>query len=341
MTMRAAVSVDLDGIACYYRIHALGPAPAELEHIILERALPRAAALFAEKQINVTWFVIGRDADAAATTLPDRSARAANAGRLRTLAERGDELGNHSYSHPYDLARLPAAQIDSEIANCDRVLRTILAPRDTVQIGKRDEPKAEPAMSAPRGFRAPGYDVSPAMLDCLARLGYRYDSSIFPAPGYYAAKAAVMAGLAALGRPSGAVLTNPRALVAPTEPYRPSMTAPWRRGQAPIVELPIATTPWMRMPAIGTSLLVVPAWMRARLLSAMAKRQFFNLELHGIDFADAEKDGIPGELVDRQPDLQLSIDQKLSALGDILDELAKTRDFVTLAEIASDTQRDE
>jgi hypothetical protein len=48
-----------------------------------------------------------------------------------------------------------------------------------------------------------------------------------------------------------------------------------------------------------------------------------------------------GELVDRQPDLQLSIDQKLTALGAILDELAKTRDFVTLAEIASDTQRDE
>lgn len=342
MTMRAAVSVDLDGIACYYRIHALGRAPAELEHIILERALPRAAALFAEKQINVTWFVIGRDADAAATTLPDRSARVANAGRLRILAERGDELGNHSYSHPYDLARLPAAQIDSEIANCDRVLRTILAPRDTVQIGKRGEPaQSEPTMSAPRGFRAPGYDVAPAMLDSLARLGYRYDSSIFPAPGYYAVKAAVMAGLAALGRPSGAVLTNPRALVAPTDPYRPSMTAPWRRGQAPIVELPIATTPWTRMPAIGTALLVAPAWLRGRMLAGMTKRKFFNLELHGIDFADAEKDGIPGELVDRQPDLQLSIDQKLTALGDILDEVAKQREFVTLAEIAAETQRDE
>ena len=38
-----AISVDLDGIACYYRIHGLGPPPAELEHVILERALPRAA----------------------------------------------------------------------------------------------------------------------------------------------------------------------------------------------------------------------------------------------------------------------------------------------------------
>lgn len=335
--MRAAVSIDLDGLACYYRIHALGAAPAELEHIILERALPRAAALFAQKQINVTWFVIGRDADAA-STLRDRAARAANAQRLRTLAEHGDELGNHSYSHPYDLARQSASAIESEIASCDRVLREILAPRDTIQIGKRT---VTPPMTAPRGFRAPGYDVSPAMLDTLARLGYRYDSSIFPAPGYYAAKAAVMAGLAALGRPSGAVLTNPRALVAPTDPYRPSMTAPWRRGQAPLVELPIAVTPWTRMPAIGTALLVAPPWLRARMLAAMAKRKFFNLELHGIDFADADKDGIPGELVDRQPDLQLSIDQKLETLAEILDEVRASRDFVTLAEIAADTQRDE
>ena len=45
-----AVSIDLDGIGCYYRIHGLRSPPAELEHVILERALPRAAALFAQKK---------------------------------------------------------------------------------------------------------------------------------------------------------------------------------------------------------------------------------------------------------------------------------------------------
>jgi peptidoglycan/xylan/chitin deacetylase (PgdA/CDA1 family) len=97
--MRCAVSIDLDGIGCYYRIHGLGPAPAELEHAILERALPRAAALFARHRIHVTWFVIGRDADGelAGTTPADRMARAANAERLAALGAAGDELGNHSY----------------------------------------------------------------------------------------------------------------------------------------------------------------------------------------------------------------------------------------------------
>jgi peptidoglycan-N-acetylglucosamine deacetylase len=316
---RCAVSVDLDGLPCYYRIHGLGPAPVELEHVILERALPRAASFFAKRGIHVTWFVVGRDADGDAV-LPDRAQRVANAQRFAALHAHGDELGNHSYSHPYELARLGAQETDAEIASCDRVLRTIGA--------------------APRGFRAPGYDLSPAMLDSLARRGYRYDSSVFPAPGYYAAKAAVMAVLAIARRPSGAVMTNPRALVAPTDAYRPSMTSPWRRGQAPLVELPIAVTPWTRLPAIGTTLIVAPPAIRSRVLGAMERKAFFNFELHGIDFADAEQDGIPGELVARQADLRVPIADKLARLGAILDEVGKTRTFATLAEIAVDAQRE-
>ncbi|MDQ3338065.1 MAG: polysaccharide deacetylase family protein [Myxococcota bacterium] len=315
---RCAVSIDLDGLPCYYKIHGLGKAPPGLEHVILERALPRAANLFAKRGMHVTWFVVGRDADAEAA-LPDHPQRVANAQRLKTLADDGDELGNHSYSHPYELARQGAKLVDDEIANCDRVLRAIGA--------------------TPRGFRAPGYDLSAAMLDSLAKRGYRYDSSVFPAPGYYAAKAAVMAALAIVRQPSGAVLTNPFALAAPTDPYRPSMTSPWRRGQSPLVELPIAVTPWTRLPAIGTTLIVAPPMIRAAIMSAMASRELFNFELHGIDFADAEKDGIPGELVARQADLRVPVEDKLARLEAILDELGKTRKFATLADVAVDVQR--
>lgn len=316
---RAAISIDLDGIGCYYRIHGLGAHPAELEHAIYERALPRAAKLFARRGIHVTWFVVGRDVDGDAP-LPDRARRADNAARLQMLVQQGDELGNHSYSHPYDLARLADAEIDVEIAGCDRVLRAILG-------------------TGVRGFRAPGYDVSSAMLGSLARRGYRYDSSIFPAPGYYAAKAVVMAGLAIAGRPSGAVMIDPRALAAPADPYRPAMAAPWRRGQAPLVELPVAVTPWTRIPAIGTTLLVAPELLRNNLVAAMSGRRFFNFELHGIDFADAEKDGIPGELVERQPDLRVPVADKLARLEAIIDRLERDWHLTTLAEVAGDVQR--
>jgi peptidoglycan/xylan/chitin deacetylase (PgdA/CDA1 family) len=307
--MRCAISIDLDAIACYYRIHGLGAAPAELDHVVFERALPRAAELLARRGVRATWFVVGRDAE-----------HDANARRLKELVAAGHELANHSYSHPYELARLSPDAVEREVAGCDRVLRAI-------------------AGAPLRGFRAPGYDVSPAMLDALARHGYRYDSSIFPAPGYYAAKATVMAALAIARRPSGAVMVDPRTLAAPADPYRPAMDAPWRRGQAPLVELPIAVTPWTRVPAIGTTLLVAPRALRDRVIAAMAGRSVFNLELHGIDFVDAERDGIPGELVERQPDLRLPVETKLERFEEVLEAVRERWEMVTLGEIAADVQR--
>jgi hypothetical protein len=117
------------------------------------------------------------------------------------------------------------------------------------------------------------------------------------------------------------------------------MAAPWRRGQAPVVELPIAVTPWTRVPAIGTSLLLAPRWLRRRWLAAMQARPFFNLELHGIDLCDAELDGIPGELVARQPDLRRTVAEKAATLDELLGHLVATRRVHTLAEVASHVQR--
>jgi hypothetical protein len=311
-----SVSIDLDSIPCYYRIHALGAPPAELREMILERCLPRFAELFTRRGIAATLFVVGEDIDPARGD----GAMAART-RLGELAAAGHELGNHSYSHHYDLARMPADQIADEIARADALIR---------QVSGR----------AVYGFRAPGYDLSAAMIDELMRLGYSYDSSVFPAPGYYAAKAAVMGLMALARRKSGAVLTNPRALLAPARPYRPDPVRPWRRGQASVVELPIAVTPGLRVPAIGTSLLLAPDWLRARWLEAMRRRDFFNLELHGIDLADAEADGVPGELVRRQPDLQISLDRKRRALEATLDRLAADFDFVPLRDVATWAQRE-
>lgn len=308
--MHCAISVDLDSIHCYYRIHALGEPPAELDNAIFAHALPRAQALFARHRLRVTWFVVGSDV----ARHPD------NRRTLQDLARNGDELANHSFSHPYDLAKRSPEFIEDEIASCDRVLREIAGPV--------------------RGFRAPGYDVSPAVFDVLAQLGYRYDSSVFPSPPYYVAKAAVMGAMAMLRRPSGAVLTDPRLLMAPPDPYRPAMTAPWRRGQAPFVELPIATTPGLRAHAIGTVLVIAPTWLRERIIAAMAGRPFWNLELHGIDFADAAQDELPAKLIERQPDLKIPIDDKLERLDRVLETVTRRWDIATLAEVAVETQRE-
>src|SRR5690606_2270746 len=235
--------------------------------------MPRFAELFARRGLRATLFAVGADVDVSVGGGVARSARAL----LRGFVGEGHEIANHSYSHRYDLGR-----------------RGVLAVRE--EIVRAHELLSDVAGEAVRGFRAPGYDVSPAILAELVRLGYHYDSSVLPAPGYYLAKAGVMAAMRAAGRRSGAVLGDPRALAAPAEPYRPSLRSPWRRGSATLVEIPIAVTPGLRHPAIGTALLSAPRWLRRRWLRAMRGRQVFNFELHGIDLADAEQDGIPGEL---------------------------------------------
>ncbi len=302
---RASVSIDVDGIDCYYRIHALGPAPVALRDRILTRGVPRFVEALAQRGLPATFFVVGQDV-----------ASPSCAAVLAAAHHAGHELGSHSHSHPYDLARCDVAVVADELDRADAALRTITG--------------------APiAGFRAPGYDVSPTMLAALAARGYTYDSSIFAAPGYYAAKAAVMGALALRGRPSGAVLTNPRALLAPAVPYRPSLVAPWRRGDAPIVELPIAVTPGLRVPAIGTALLLAPGWLRAALVDQMARRPHFNFELHAIDLCDAAIDELPAELVARQPDLRVPLATKLARFDDVLARLADRFEVARLDAIAA------
>jgi peptidoglycan/xylan/chitin deacetylase (PgdA/CDA1 family) len=282
----ASVSVDLDGLDCYWRIHALpGRPPEESRHVILRRCLPRFGELFARAGIKATFFVVGRD------LVDDAEGRAL----LAELAADGHELANHSFTHPYDLVRHPHAEIAAEIDQAHDAIGAC-------------------AGHAPVGFRAPGYTLSADVLDLLCARHYRYDSSVFPALPYYAAKALIMAAMRLGRRPSGAYLGSPRVLGAPTVPYHPARGAPYRRGSLPIVELPMAVTPFWRLHVIGTSVVTFPEWLRRRMVAAAARRRFINLELHGIDLADATGDGFPAALVARQPDLRRTLAAKRQAL---------------------------
>src|SRR6201999_2801426 len=85
-----------------------------------------------------------------------------------------------------------------------------------------------------------------------------------------------------------------------------------------LLEIPIAVTPIARLHVIGTSLVLAPRWLRRHLIATALRAPFFNLELHGIDLADAEADEIPPALVARQPDLRRPLAHKLAALDETL-----------------------
>jgi hypothetical protein len=304
-----SVSVDLDPLGCYYGIHGLGTPPAQLENVVLRRALPRFAEMFERHGITATFFVVGSD------VARDSAGRA----QVAQLAKAGHELGNHTHTHPYELTRLSRERIHEEVARAHEAIS---------QLGP-----------APVGFRAPGYDVSTAVLEVLMAQGYRYDSSVFPSWSYYMLKAGVMAAMSLVGRRTRAVLGDPRALIAPVMPYRPGVSPFWR-GQSTLVELPISVSPRLRIPAFGTSLVTFPNQARVRLLESMRRRPFFNLELHGIDLIGADEDGIPAALVARQPDLRVPLTQKRRALEASLDRLAHDHEFLPLREVAAEVQRE-
>ncbi|MCA9583468.1 MAG: polysaccharide deacetylase, partial [Myxococcales bacterium] len=129
-------------------------------------------------------------------------------------------------------------------------------------------------------------------------------------------------------------LDDPRVLRAPADPYRVG-TPYWERGGG-LPELPIGVTRdgTGRLPFIGTSVVLAGSFGAAALAKLMVGRPFVNLELHGIDLADAEMDGLQF-LAKHQPDLRRSLAQKTEALRATVQELRfQGYRFVTLAEAA-------
>ncbi len=297
----AALSVDLDEIHCYTAIHGLTPPDPSAARAIYERALPRIARLFEDESVPATFFAVGSDLDEE------------NGGRLAALASAGHEIGNHSLSHRYDLTRLDRATIRREIeGGADAIERAC---------GAR-----------PAGFRAPGYTITDTVFEVLDELGTAYDSSVFPCPGYYGAKAAVIGGMRLFGRHSRSIVDTPRVLSAPADPYRAG--APyWKRG-AGTVELPIGVTRGPRLPYIGTNVVMSGERGARWFTRAITGRPLVNLELHGIDLADAREDGLTF-LAPHQHDLRRPAADKARALRAAIAELRRAGyRFVTLREAA-------
>ena len=300
----SALSVDLDSLPHYCRIQGLSDQLLSdgAREVVATKAIPRLLELFDRARAPATFFVIGADVQVPGMAQALRAASAA-----------GVELASHSYSHDYALSRLPQAQIEADLVRCEEALKGIDA--------------------VPKGFRAPGYTLSPALLKAVAARGYEYDSSAFPATPYYLAKSAVMGALFALGRPSAAILDSPRVLFAPRTPYRPSLDAPYSRGDARLVELPMAVAPRSRLHFIGTFATTMPWLLVEATFRSLRRDVLFNFELHAIDVLDST-DGVPKELARQQRDLQVPAKVKLDRLGKLFGWLGADRDRVTVLEAA-------
>ena len=293
-----AISVDLDEIPNYFAIHGLEPSK-EASTAVYDVALDRLESFAEGARVPLTLFAVGSDL-----------ARPESAARLAQAKRRGHEIGNHSLDHRYDLTRLDARAIAEQI-----------------ELGARAIERA--TGEAPVGFRAPGYTITDEVFAALAEQGFAYDSSVFPCPSYWAAKAAAIGMISFRGRASRSIVDTPAVLLAPTRPY--FVGSPyWTRGSG-LLELPIQVTRGARLPYIGTTLTLAGP-TRAGLLTRMCLgEQLVNLELHGIDVLDAD-DGL--ELLrPYQPDVRVPRARKLETLHVVVEVLRGAGySFVTLAE---------
>ncbi len=294
----ASLSVDLDGLEHYHRIHGLPP-PRAGEDPVHAKAAARFGELCQRLGLHGTAFCIG-----------DALAEPGAASAARALAAAGHELANHSLSHDYALSRRSPAVMEAEVRGGAEAIRRAAG----VEVV---------------GFRAPGYTLTAPLVAALVAGGYLYDSSAFPALPYYLGKAAVMAGLALRGQPSGALLDRPRVLLAPRVPYNPREGEPYARGALPILELPV-TTGLGGFPLIGTFVATLPSPALRLLSSGTSRLPLFNLELHGIDLLDAS-DASP-ELARRQRDLGVPARLKIARIETFVRALG--REWVPLAEAA-------
>jgi len=295
-----SVSVDLDGLGCYAAIH--GQEPKALDRRALEavpvEALGRLCSLFADLKLPATFFAIGRELD-------EIGGAAAAIGRA---ARAGHEIASHSWAHDYALSRLSPEAIEKDLA-------------------RADESIARAAGRSPRGFRAPGYTISAALLEAVAARGYSYDSSLLPSPLYYAAKAAAIGLHAIRGRKSHSILGGPRQLFYGRAPRWLPVATP--SVQTRLRELPVATLPVLRVPIIGTIVVATPEKLAAKLLWAARAGGHVNLELHGVDVLDST-DGVPRALSAVQPGLRLSAGVKLRRLKAVIESVLERAEAVTL-----------
>lgn len=305
----ACLSVDLDPLPHYARLHGLSE--RDLPPVALTAAhaaaIPRFLELFARLGARGTFFAIGEDLSI------DACAQA-----VREAAGAGHEIGNHTFRHDYALVRRDRSAIAEEVQRGAEAIADAVGHR-------------------PAGFRAPGYTLSADLYAVLCEQGYAYDSSAFPAAPYYLAKAAVLGAMALLGRRSTAILDRPRVLLAPRRPYRPSAAEPYRPGDGPVWELPVAAAPWTRVPFIGTTLVLFPRAAVAALYRTLRREPFLNLELHAVDVLD-QSDGAGPALAARRRDLRIPAAAKVARLAEVFGWIAQDFEVVTLGEAAARLQ---
>ena len=306
-TPTASLSLDLDNRWSYLKTH--GDPDWEQYPSYLDLVVPRSLGMLSDLGLSITYFVVGQDA-----------AIDANHQALRSIAEQGHEVGNHSFHHEPWLHLYAPEQLKEELTRAQAAIELATQQR-------------------PVGFRGPGYSLSKQTLATLLDLEMQYDCSTLPtfigplARAYYFWTSRLDTQQKEERKILfGTVKEGFRSL----KPYR------WNVDGRQMLEIPVTTIPIIRSPFHVSYLLFLlrySRWMAVtyfRFALAMCRLRGVepSLLLHPLDFLGAED--VPDLAF--FPAMDLGAQRKCEFLQTVLRIFQRQYDVVTMLEHANRIQ---
>lgn len=303
MTHYVSLSLDLDNQWSYMKTH--GDAGWQSHPSYLDAVVPRILAFLAARGLRITFFIVGQDA-----------ALEKNRAALRSIADAGHEIGNHSFRHEPWLHLYSEAELDRELHEAEDAIEAATGVR-------------------PRGFRGPGFSLSEGTLETLARRGYQFDATVFPNLLNPLARAYLFSTsklTAEEKKQRSALFGTWKDAFRPVRPFR------WRLKSGELLEIPVTTLPGLKVP-IHLSYLVylakysraaARAYLRFALLACRASGTQPSILLHPLDFMGREDSA---ELA-FFPGMDLARDHKLAIVADLFGILLAGREAITMGEHA-------
>jgi hypothetical protein len=144
----ASLSFDVDNQWSYMKTH--GDSGWKDFPSYLDIVIPRVLTFLKERNLTITFFIVGQDVDLEK-----------NHAAIRMISEAGHEIGNHSFYHEPWLHKYTEEQIETDLQMAEKLIVELTGQK-------------------PKGFRGPGYSLSETALKVLARNGYIYDASTLP-----------------------------------------------------------------------------------------------------------------------------------------------------------------
>lgn len=234
--------------------------------------VPRVLSLMKSLNLKGTFFVIGRD-----LAIPKHLRI------IKNIQTDKHEIANHTQNHLHEFDKLSISEQAEEIEQCHQIVFRKLKIKMN-------------------GFRAPGYNIHKSSLAVLKKLEYEYESSSFPTSLLPIMKILITSKAKSRQRVnSGGNLLN---MFAKSTPYK--------IPEENLNELPISTTPILRLPFMGTfSVNTGMPLLKVSYKSIKVLKRPINYEIHPMDLLEFKKDNLP-KAFKIHPGITLPLEHKMN-----------------------------